>query len=90
MEIEQVVEKIDAYKCSITSAVFEDQSRAVKAEFRAMMRRAGGSLPAWGSIDPMKIMDWLASEIESGVYPTAIIKIQEALEYWQANRLPPS
>ena len=80
-----MVERVDAYKCGVTGAVFEDKARAIKSEFRAKMKRAGNHLPSMGSIKPGDIMDWLAHNIESGIYPLALPELQEALQYWRDN-----
>jgi hypothetical protein len=70
---------IEAFKCEFSGAVFEDQRRARKSEFNALMKRVGGSLPAMGSIGSDKIMEWLAGTVESEVYPTVSDKLREAL-----------
>jgi hypothetical protein len=82
-----MVEKIDAYKCDVTGAIFEDRQRAIKSEFRARMKRVGGGLPAMGSVEPSSILDWLASKIESGIYPNVLGELQEALQYWHDNNV---
>lgn len=76
---------IEAFKCEFTGGVFEDQRRAQRSEFYALMKRAGGSLPAMGSIEAVKIMEWLANNIESEIYPTAPDKLREALNYFEIN-----
>jgi hypothetical protein len=80
-----MVEQINAYKCEVTGAVFEDKQRAIRSEFRARMRQAAGCLPAMGSINPRDILDWMSSNIESGVYPNFLGELQEALAYWREN-----
>lgn len=77
-----MVSAIEAYKCDETGAVYEDKQRAIRSEFRAKLRKAGSHLPAMGSINPGDIMNWLGSNIESGVYPLALPELQEALQYW--------
>lgn len=77
---------IEAYKCDLTGGVYESRSRARRSEFTAMMKRVGGSLPSMGSIESVKIMEWLAGNIESDIYPTVVDKIREALDYYVEHR----
>lgn len=81
-----MVDEIKAFKCGITGNIFESQKRAVNSEFRAMMGQAGGSLPCWGSINSVEMMHWIASQIESGAYPTVLDKLLDALNYYKENR----
>ena len=76
------MKKIEAFKCELTGALYEDQRRAAESEFRAMMKRIGGSLPAMGSVNSTGIMEWLAGSIDSEIYPV-IDKLQAALDYYQ-------
>ena len=76
---------IEAFKCEFTGSIFEDRHRSRRSEFNALMKRVGGSLPAMGSIGPDKIMEWLASSIESEIYPTVPDKLREALDYFNAH-----
>ena len=80
------MQTIEAFKCEHTGAVFEDKARAMKSEFKAMMKIAGGSCPSMGSVNPYGIMEWMASTIESGVYPTVIDRLEAALAYYRANQ----
>lgn len=77
---------IEAFKCEMTGGIYETPRRAASSEFRAMMKRIGGSLPAMGSVNSYEIMNWLASNIESGIYPTVFDRLKEALDYFEANR----
>lgn len=77
---------IEAYKCEVTGGIYETKRRAASSEFRAMMKRVGGSLPAMGSVSPIEIMDWLGSNIESNIYPNVFGQLKDALDYFEANR----
>ena len=80
------MKKIEAYKCELTGGLYEDRERAVRSEFKAMMKGIGGSLPHMGSVNSSAIMEWLAGHIESEIYPTVLDKLITALEYYKANR----
>lgn len=77
---------ITAWKCDHTQSIHEQQKGAAKSEFRALMRKAGGTLPAMGSISSYDIMAWLAGNIEGTIYPTAFDKLKEAVDYFEAHR----
>lgn len=82
------MKRIEAFKCELTGGIYEDQRRAVESEFKAMMKRVGGSLPSMGSISADSIMECLASSINSEIYPTVIDKLQAALNYYQSDVRP--
>ena len=77
--------QVQAYECEHTGGIFKDEAAAARSEFRALMRKAGGTVSAMGSIDPRNIFDWLASELSSGVYATAYPALMEALTYFGAH-----
>jgi hypothetical protein len=81
-----MVKEIKAFKCEITGGVFEDRERAVNQEFRSMMGQVGGSLPSWGSINPIEMMKWISTQIESGAYPLVEDKLLDALNWWKDHR----
>jgi hypothetical protein len=84
------MKKIAAYKCEKTGAIFEEESRAKESEFRAMMKSLGVSLPHMGSVNSTSIMEWLAGNIISEIYPSIADKLLKALTYYDENIRPPA
>ena len=82
------MKKVDAYKCEMTGQIFEDPVRAARSEFRSMMKGVGGSLPHMGSVNSTSIMEWLADNIASEVYPTVADKLHAALGYYSEHLRP--
>lgn len=77
--------EVQGFKCEFTGVVYEDRRRAALSEFRGMMKSIGGSLPAMGSVNSASIMEWLAGNIESEIYPSIPDKLRAALDYFDAN-----
>lgn len=76
---------IEAFKCEHTGGIYADPRSAAISEFRALMRKAGQSMPCFGSINNTDLMNWLASTIESEIYPTVPDQLRAALDYFDAN-----
>lgn len=77
---------ITAWKCDHTDSIHESQRDAARSEFKALMRAAGGKLPAMGSISSYDIMAWLGGNLTGSVYPTAFDALKEALDYLEMHR----
>lgn len=76
---------IEAFKCEHTGGIYADRRSAAVSEFRALMRKAAGSMPAYGAISSSDIMAWLASTIEGEIYQTVPDHLRAALDYFDAN-----
>jgi len=78
--------EIKAYKCAMTGSIFECERDARRSEFRAMVRQIGGAMGAMGSVNSIDIMEWLARNMEGGIYPNAIDKFIAAAKYLEEHR----
>jgi hypothetical protein len=82
-----MVEKIEAYKCGLTGKIFEDQRDATRSEFRSLMRRFVTQMPSGDEVtNAASVADWLSSNLEGGIYHSAVTKFLEVADYLRANR----
>lgn len=86
-----MVERVTAYKCEVTGALYGRRYDAVESEFISRMKQAGGSLPSYGSVNSIEMLGWIARQVTSGVYPAFFSKLLEAALWWEENRgaVPP-
>jgi len=73
--------KVGAYKCELTGAIFATADKAKSSEFRAMMKKVAGHLPAMGSVSATAVMEYLAGHLDGAIYPGAAPELLKALQY---------
>lgn len=76
---------IEAYECEHTGAIFKSPKDAAQCEFRSLMKKTGAVLPSMGQTSPYEVMNWLASNLDSGIYGNARPLLREAIAYLDAN-----
>jgi hypothetical protein len=75
------MQEVKAFQCEHTGAIFASQADAVRCEFKAKMRVVAETLPAFGSVNVKSMMEWLADNLASSIYKTALPALTDALAY---------
>jgi hypothetical protein len=80
----KIMKQVPAFKCEYTGKIFESEQGVRRQEFYELMKKFTQQLPVVSGVTVATNSDlamWLSDKLVTGIYPSAIGALMDAVEY---------